>query len=362
MRIRIDKLTSNMIIAEDIFSETGLLILPKGYAISDVDQINTLLKKNKIRFIKVITLEEEELKDEKSEESVFVDRYDAKEREIKEFVEGFSNVVERFQEEINKSLVGKSEKKALLQIISENLVSSDKKNTNIFQLLQKFKNEDDITFLHCNSVSLISYTIGKWLNLSDEDLENLSIAGLLADVGKFSVPKEILEKKGPLTFEEFEVIKTHVEKSVEIIEKYGFNQNIIDAVKFHHEKIDGSGYPFGLKSDQIPYLSKIIAIADMFVALTSKRPYRDKLTPFQSVKILEMDYIQKLDISILSEFSKRIAKRYLGNPVILNDGRNGEILFINNLAPLRPIIQLENGELIDLSDSNNKDIDIAEFL
>lgn len=361
MRIRVNQLKPNMMIGEDIFSENGLLILPKGFSISDVNQVVHLLTNNNIKKVKVISLDERDLIEHK-EEPIFLDRNEIKEQEIKVFVEEFGNIVKNFQEEIEQSLLGNTEKNNLLQIVSDNLSSTNNKNTNIFQLLQKFKDKDDVTFLHCNSVSLISYTIGKWVDLSPSELEDISIAGLLADVGKFAVPQEILQKKGPLTFEEFEIIKSHVEKSVEVIENYGFNENILNAVRFHHEKVDGSGYPYGLKHEQIPLLARIISIADMFVALTSKRPYRDKMTPFQAVRILEVEYMQKLDIVVLSEFTKRIAKRYIGNGVILSDNREGEILFINNLAPLRPIIQFKSGELLDLSNEKNSDIKIIEFL
>lgn len=359
MRIRVNELTTNMIIGEDVFSETGLLILPKGFSISNVDHVISLLKKNNINKLKVITLDENELElktDDAPPISV------SRDEEVQIFVEEFNTIINNFQNEIEQSIIGNSEKEVLMQILEESLKIDNDKNTNIFQLLQKYKDEDDLTFVHCNSVSLVAYTIGKWLDLSERELEDLSIAGLLADVGKFRIPQEILQKNGPLTYEEFEKVKTHVDKSIDIVENYRFNDNIVNAVKFHHERCDGSGYPYGLKYEQIPYLARIIAVADMFVALTSKRPYRDKMTPFEAINILETEYMRKLDISILSEFIKRIAKKYINNPVVLSDESKGEILFINNLTPLRPIVKLENGELLDLSNEKNSEIKIKEFL
>ena len=110
-------------------------------------------------------------------------------------------------------------------------------------------------------------------------------------------------------------------------------------------------------------MSKILAIADVFVALTSKRPYRNKYTPFAAVKILEEDYMQQLDITILTEFIKRVSGNYVGNIVKLSNGVKGEVIFINATAPLRPIVKcLDTGNLIDLSAKVNSSIVIDEFI
>lgn len=361
MRISIDDIKNNMIIDEDIYNSNGRLILSKGLSVSDENFIKDLLKRNAINKIKVLMLFDI-AKEDNEQEDVNVPFEVIKEQEIESFMTDFNNVVNSFEKEIISTISGTGNAKSLENILSETIKTNSGKNTNVFQLLQKFKNSDDLTFVHCNAVSLTVHTIGKWMKLSESDLKDLSLAGLLFDVGKYALSKDLLRKTTPLTEFEIEVIRSHVEKSLEMLKPYDLNDNIIDAIKYHHERCDGSGYPYGLKGDEIPLLARILALADVFVALTSMRPYRNKMTPFAAVKLLETDFMQKLDIVILSDFINKIASNYIGAELRLSDGNKGEIIFINANAPLRPIVKLKpTGDLLDLSSKANHDIEIEEF-
>lgn len=365
MRISVNNIEDNMIIDEDIYNDDGGLILSKGLSVSDKDMLKSLLQKNNIKKIKVLVLTGSKKTSNKiSKKNLEVFSYDEEKRkEIEKFIDEFSDIVDSFEEEIVNSMSGNGDISKLQNLLEETMNSSKTSNMNVFQLLQKLKDSDDFTFVHCNSVSLTAYTMGKWLKLSETSLKELSLAGLVFDVGKFSVPKDILYKSTPLTDEEYEIVKTHVEKSIDILSPYKLSDNIINAIKYHHERCDGSGYPYGIKNEQIPTMAKILALADIFVALTSKRPHREKFTPFQAIKILEEEYMQKLDIVILTEFIKRIASNYVGNMVVLSNGLKGEVLFINATAPLRPIVKvIDTGDLVDLSAKINSEIYIKEFV
>lgn len=378
MIIDVKDLKSNMLIDEDLYNNQGGLIVPKGFPSTNTAQLMKLLENNGISKIKVLLLPNSGAADENIEEmasssdnedkkSFFETNKaffeDKKEQEVSEFLENFTDSVDSFQKEIQNSVLGKGQKNNIILLLWDNINKDAETETNLFQLLQKLKDSDDYTFLHSSSVALVANKIGQWLQLGEDDLYDLSIAALLSDVGKTSIPKDILSKPSQLTSEEYDKVKKHVEESLKIVESYGFNENIVNSVKYHHERCDGSGYPLGLKYEQIPLNSRIIAIADVFVALTSKRPHRDKMTPFEAVSVLETEYMQKLDIIILSEFVKHIAKSYIGSPVKLSNGQTGKIVFINKLFPLRPIVQIdgENGELIDLSSKENLELKITEF-
>lgn len=362
MRIPIRDLKENMIIDEDIFTSLGSLVLSKGSAVNDHDKMIQLLKNNNIKKIKVLTLQDSSQAVSDALKEFYADDIE-KVNEIRNFIEEFTKCVNRFESEVIENLITKGNKADAELLLEEAFSTTYDSTLNVFQLLQKLKNSSDVTFTHCNSVALMSYTIGSWMKMNDDDLKELSLAALFSDIGKYNIPKEILTKKGNLTFTEFEAIKQHVDNSVTILENAGFNNRIIDAVKFHHERADGSGYPYGLKGDQIPTFSKIIALADIFVALTSSRPYRNKYTPFDAIHILETDYMQKIDIVILSKFINKVASNYIGNPVKLSNGKLGEILFINTNAPLRPIIKIsDTKDLIDLSSKYFADLEIEEFL
>ncbi len=365
MRIFVNDILPNMIIDEDIYDDKGNLILSKGLSVTDEGALKNLLLRKGISKIKVLTLSDGvPVKEKKINVEVVLDDYQENTKvEITEFINQLNDSVDNFEREIVSTITGNCDKAKLDLILKETINSNLNKNTNIFQLLQKIKDSDDLTFVHCTSVSLIALTIGKWMNLSEDKLNNLSLAALLFDVGKFMIDEEIMKKPSSLTDEEYEKVKKHVEESLKILEPYELDSEIIDAVRYHHERCDGSGYPYALSGEQIPLMAKILAVSDVFVALTSKRPYRQKYTPFEAVKILEEDYMQKLDITILTEFIKRVSANYVGNIVKLSNGVKGEVLFINATAPLRPIVKcLETGNLLDLSAKVNNSVIIDEFI
>ena len=159
-----------------------------------------------------------------------------------------------------------------------------------------FEKTEEYSANHSIRVSEISTYLGKKYGLKGKKLKDLRIAALLHDIGKISVPVEILNKKGKLNFDEMNIIKNHTIYSANIIENFEELLHLKDIVLYHHEKIDGSGYPSGLKNNEIPIESRIIAIADIFEALIGQRPYRD---PIQSEKAILLMKEMSLDTTIL---------------------------------------------------------------
>ena len=161
-------------------------------------------------------------------------------------------------------------------------------------------------------------------------------------------------KPGRLTPEEFEEVKRHTIYGYEMLENVkGATGNIKYSVLMHHEKIDGSGYPTGASEDAIPLFPKIIAIADIYDAMTSNRAYRSRMCPFEVIKSFEMQSFGKLDTKTLTIFMKNIANSYLGDFIELNTGEICEIVFINPVRVGQPIVRFGN-EFIDLSRDNRK--------
>jgi len=133
---------------------------------------------------------------------------------------------------------------------------------------------DPYTAGHENRVSEIAYAIGRELGWEEDRLQALRMAAMVHDIGKISVPIEILTKPGRLSPEEFSLVKGHAESSYQILKDIPFTWPIADMVRQHHEKLDGSGYPLGLKSGAILPESKVLTVADMVEAMASNRPYR----------------------------------------------------------------------------------------
>ncbi|MDR7871029.1 MAG: HD-GYP domain-containing protein [Tissierellaceae bacterium] len=155
----------------------------------------------------------------------------------------------------------------------------------LVNLANSVEEKDIYTHGHIQRVKDYGLKIGNKMGLSKEKIENVGFAALFHDLGKLNVPDEILNKPGRLTDEEFEVIKGHSSWGAEIVTKTYF-ENISEIIKQHHERIDGSGYPNGLKGDEILIEARIIAVADSYDAMTSERSYKDELTPKVAIEEL----------------------------------------------------------------------------
>ncbi len=184
--------------------------------------------------------------------------------------------------------------------------------------------------------------IGRWLRFERHDLDILTLAGLMHDIGKLLIPSDdILNKPGSLTDEEFAKIKQHPAVRIRDFKTSagsGFPYQK-KAALMHHERCDGSGYPTGLTEDYIDNFAMIVAIADVYDAMTAARSYRSPLCPFEVISKFEEDGFQKYHTKYILVFLKQIASTYQSNRVILSDGRGCTIVMLNQNALSRPIVQ-----------------------
>lgn len=191
-------------------------------------------------------------------------------------------VEELFENTESKEAVEDS--KGLASVVLDNVLS-DKA---AFLSMVKVLSYDYYTYSHCVNVCIYSIAIGKKLGLKDKEIEELAHGAMLHDIGKARIDSSILNKEGALTVDEFEIMKTHTTEGKIILESLGeTNQNIIDSVLYHHEKMDGSGYPYSLNRYKIPFFAQIISVADVFDALTTKRSYKEALGSFPALRIMK---------------------------------------------------------------------------
>lgn len=176
------------------------------------------------------------------------------------------------------------------------------KDENAMRSMLKVASYDYYTSTHCIDVSTYAIAFGKYLNLSNEELKLLGKAALLHDIGKKDINKDIICKNGKLTYDEFEEVKNHPEYSAQILKECGeSDQRLLDIVEQHHEKCDGSGYPKGLKKNEIDDFAKIVAICDIFHALTTRRTYKNEMTKSDAIMLMYetmssgicLDYLRK---------------------------------------------------------------------
>jgi len=364
-QIFVKDIENGMVIAKDVLDSNGGLLLAEGFEIKEAFKIKRLLNQYNVLFASIIKEEIESIPNnqvhitEKTQLLVSDSNRQIPIKSINEFNENKEVLKESFDRFIKGE---KIERHEVEKKINDTL-NIFKGNINIFQLMQSVKHSDDITYSHCHNVALVSYSMGQWLGLDEKDLQELALSGMLIDIGKIQIDDKLLNKEGKLTNDEFLDLKKHSIFSHEIIKDYEFiSDRVKSAVLCHHERMDGSGYPLGLKDDKISLFARIIAIADVYNALISHRPYRNKKTPFEAIRILETEYMDKLDANILYLFLHRVASNYIGQEVTLSSGDKGEIVFIPKHNLFRPIIKLKNQEqILDLSHSHNTHLDIVEF-
>ncbi len=231
---------------------------------------------------------------------------------------------------------------------TEHILEKYNNTLQIFDMLHCMRDVDDLTYTHCVNVALISSIIGKWLGFSKQDINTLTLCGLLHDIGKIMIPNEILTKPDRLTDNEFAIMKNHVNLGFAHIKDDDIDSRIKEACLLHHEKCDGSGYPFGLKSDKIPDFTKIVTIADIYDAMTATRVYRDAICPFDVIRIMEADALTKFDPKFILPFLRNVANSYIHTNVKLSDGREGEVVMLNQHQLSSPIVQCGD-DFIDLS-------------
>jgi putative nucleotidyltransferase with HDIG domain len=172
--------------------------------------------------------------------------------------------------------------------------------------------KDPYTSGHSEMVSRYAAHLARQHGLEDDFIEALRIAGLLHDAGKIGVPEEVLLKKGALSSEEYDVIKGHVTMSERIIEPLKLSEPIRRAVSEHHERLDGTGYPRGLRGDEISLAGRLLAIADSFDAMTSDRVYRLRMSEDKALETLKRLTPEKLDADLLEQFADLIHRRQAG--------------------------------------------------
>lgn len=227
--------------------------------------------------------------------------------------------------------------------------------------LMDIKTCDIYTFSHCVNVCVLSIITGVKLNLTEPELLELGIGALMHDIGKVMIPPEILKKKSALTEYEYHIIKQHSIYGYNILKTLPLISEASARVALdHHERYDGKGYPNGLMNEHIHIYSRIVAVTDIFDALTSDRIYRDKISTNQAIEYLTMIAAPTLDLMVLNCFVQIVPPYPVGTAVILNTGEKGVVIKINKNLPTRPVIRV-----VFNSDGSKKayfeEIDLSEM-
>ncbi len=342
MKIMTNNLKEGMKLKKAVYYGNSILI-DAGAEVGEV--IIDKLKKFKIPAVEI---QESESKKSKIEEII------EKENEIKEvFVEDYKNCVFQAEDVIKNIENGKIEKEKINSIV-EGTMANISLNSDIILSLLDSETGQDFLYKHTINSVIISLVIGKALDYNEEQLKILGKGAFLHDIGMLKVDPKILNKKGELSEDEKKGIKKHIEYGIEMAGKV--EKEVEDIIRYHHERIDGSGYPEGKKGNEIPELARVVAIADIYAALTEDRHYREKYDYCDAMKIVMQSSIKLVDVNILKKFLKYMPLYPINSNIILNGNRVGKVVKANE-NPFRPVVDIEeDGKIkrIDLQDDDNK--------
>ena len=213
--------------------------------------------------------------------------------------------------------------------------------------IMEIKSYDSYTYAHSLNVGILSILLASEMGITRNRLVDVGLCALMHDIGKVDIPIRIINKPGPVTDSEFDIIKTHPEKGVERLRKcYDISHEVLQGVQSHHEKYDGSGYPFGYQGTEIPVFGRVLSVADVYDALTSQRSYRTAWLPNQAIEYIVAKADTQFDRDFVEQFLHIVCAYPTGSVVQLSDGSRA--IVVRNFAEnvLRPKVRLlESGAL-----------------
>jgi len=213
--------------------------------------------------------------------------------------------------------------------------------------IMNLKSYDDYTYHHSLSVAVLSVAIAQQMGFSKEDLQRIGRSAIMHDVGKIAVPIEIINKPSRLAPDEFSTIKNHSASGHDYLVGAIKDPDVLAGVLYHHERFDGSGYPTGVRGQDIHLWGRIISVADVYDALTSKRAYRNPVPPGDAIEYLMGSVGKDFDYDIVESFLKKVDIYPVGCIVQLSNGKTAVVY--NNENSLRPVVRvLPTGEILDL--------------
>lgn len=329
-----------MIAAEDIFSYNNQLLIPKNTELTDT--AITILGMYDIVSIRVEDIPAEFPKDS----AEIIDLSMPYSERIKNsptfqlFQKNYKDELAHFKETVVKSVEQRirfDSDELINGILS--LVGIVNTGAGIFDMLSCMKEYDDSTFAHCINVALITNVAARWLGLSEEDIHTATVAGLFHDIGKLQIPKPILSKPAKLTSDEYDLIKTHPITGFQLLQEQGAPMDICEAALMHHERCDGGGYPFHRRREEINRFAKLVAIADVYDAMTASRVYRGPLCPFIVIELFEKEGLTQYEPRYIMTFLENVVNTYIQNRCLLSNGQEGTIIYINRDKLSRPMVQ-----------------------
>lgn len=358
MKIKTAFAEPGMIIGKDVYSSSDYLIAGEGSVLTD--RMITRLKFYSVEEIIIVTPESLRKKEKKNPvfrnkpvvipEASYVGRIKSS-PEYRTFTKTFYSSFVSYKEQLNEVVQNKAPLNTENMLADVSKIFASCKNPNsLLDMMMGIRNLDDATYVHSMNVALICNLFAHWLKYDKEETEALTLAGLLHDIGKMMIPPSIIKKPGKLTDDEYRIIQEHPSLGYDILKEQNIDPRIAKAALQHHERCDGKGYPGRLTLNEIEPFAKIVAIADVYDALTANRVYRGPICPLEVIGIFQTEGLTIYDPGYLMTFLDQIMYSYLNYTVKLSNGETGRIIMMQRNQLDKPVIALSDNRYIDLRD------------
>jgi HD-GYP domain-containing protein (c-di-GMP phosphodiesterase class II) len=341
-----------MITARTVYSSSGHVLLSKGMSLNPM-----FIRRLKELGIPAVYIQEGYLQDRAEVEDVVSEKTRIETQ----------RTVRRIFTEINRN---KRVDIGLAKAAVNNIVDELLRNRRVVLNLTDIRSYDDYIFGHCVNVCILSVMTAITLEYNELQLRDLGVGAILHDIGKLLVSKDILDKPGKLTPAEMDKVKEHSKYGFDVLREQQELSLLSAHIAFqHHEKVDGTGYPRGLKGGEIHQFSRLTAVADVYDALTADRVYRKAFMPHEALKIISEGSGTHFDSEVVRAFMKKVAPFPIGTIVALNTGEVGVVVDNHRKKPARPVIRLVLSagnqnieELAEVDLFKKPDVEIARVL
>lgn len=330
-----------MVVGRDLLTSTGIMIIPAG----------VMLTRAIIEHLRALGVDSVDIDENAKQDIGALDASSIATEQFKKFNKKYVETKDKLNNTFGKILNRNINKSEIEQMVEESwsMLGKNYNSYNMLGMLYSMHSYSDTTYMHSMNVGMIASLIGKWLGWGPNEIKVLNACGMFHDIGKLMISKDIIDKPGKLTEEEYRTMKSHTVKGYELLKDMGLDPRIVNCTLMHHERCDGSGYPLGIKGDKIDAYSKIVAIADVYEAMTANRVYRGPICPFDVIAQFETEGFQMYETKYLLVFLQNIVDSYLHTDVRLNNGERAEIILINRQRGSKPVVMTTSGKPVDLS-------------
>ncbi|MED4015714.1 MULTISPECIES: HD-GYP domain-containing protein [Sutcliffiella] len=344
MLVKTEQLVKGCILAKDVKVITNRAIVTK----------KTILTEKHLEVLEAYLIDSVEVESVLASGEPFVPNEVPKDKKVQQpknnFISIYSKSVQAYKSQYSKWQAGSTIDYVAVRNVTIQLIEQALKHEKEVFEVYHYSDEYEYIYHHAVASTMISSILAAHLGYEKKDIVQIAIAAFLMDCGMSRIDQRIIQSNSLLNREEFQQIKEHPVMGYQMVSKIPIIQDEIKiAILQHHERPDKSGYPFGLSSEKIHRYSKIIAVADVFHAMICKRKYKAKQSPFKVLELLQQNTFGKFDLEVVNVLIKVISHLSVGAKIVLSDGKEAEVTFLEKEYPTRPLIKLKDtGEFIPL--------------